>query len=132
MMYEYGRYVPQNVTVAARLYLKGAEAGLAEAQYYLGLMIAYGRGFQQDFTLSLSFFHQAANQNHAPAQIMLGKMYTHGQGVPIDYAMATMWFDRASHSEILLIREEAQAHTRQLKHLLHQVEANMDRVHFQA
>ena len=58
-----------------------AEAGDAQAQFYLGKMFAEGRGVAQDETKGANWYRKAAEQGLADGQYHLGVMYGKGQGV---------------------------------------------------
>jgi uncharacterized protein len=67
---------------AAALYRPRADAGSAEAQYRLGLMLRFGWGVDKDASAAASMLSRAAEQNHPLAQAELGTMYRLGRGVP--------------------------------------------------
>ncbi|CAK4729837.1 unnamed protein product [Aphanomyces euteiches] len=121
VFYEYGRAVPQNLTLAAQLYAEAAAENVAEGAFYLGLMHAYGRGFPQDFESAFGLFKKAADWGHGPAMYYLGLMHTHGQGVEINYDQALYWFQKAGLTRDPSIEEQATRAARELKDLLVQV-----------
>jgi TPR repeat protein len=65
-----------------------AEAGDAQAKFWLGEMYAYGDGVPQDDKKAAKWFRLAAEQGDADAQYQLGWMYNHGEGVPQDYVQS--------------------------------------------
>lgn len=70
-----------------------AEAGVARAQYGLGVMYDNGEGVPQDYAEALRWYRKAAEQGGASAQYNLGNLYRRGQGVPQDYIEAHKWFN---------------------------------------
>ena len=67
-MYEVGRGVPQNLDMAARLFMDSAAAGDAEAQYAIAVMYRTGKGQAQDREQSLNWLKRSAAQ-HYPAAV---------------------------------------------------------------
>jgi len=83
---------------AYRIFLKLAEQGNAEAQYYLGLIHDQGLGVPQDFEEAVKQYRLAADQGwdgNEEAQYNLGVMYAEGNEVLQDYSLAHMWFNIA-------------------------------------
>ena len=56
-----------------------AEAGVAVAQYDLGVMHANGLGVPEDDAEAMRWYRLAADQGHADAQVNLASMYFTGQ-----------------------------------------------------
>jgi len=73
-----------------------AEAGIAVAQYDLGVMYANGLGVPEDDAEAVRWYRLAADQGDASAQFNLGFMYVNGEGVPQDDVQAHMWFNLAA------------------------------------
>jgi len=71
-----------------------AVAGLAEAQFGLGLNLALG---PQNYAEAADWYFKAADQDHRLAQFNLGQMFAQGQGVTRNDATAVMWFRRAAN-----------------------------------
>ncbi|GAB5355260.1 hypothetical protein AAMO2058_000190100 [Amorphochlora amoebiformis] len=71
----------QNYQAAFQEALKAAEAGLGEAQCYIGTFYANGIQVPQNYTIAVSWFHQAAASDIADAQYYLGLCYANGAGV---------------------------------------------------
>jgi TPR repeat protein len=59
-MYQYGRGVPQNYTLAYYWYRRGAEQGNATAQHLLGLLYDKGQGTPTDHVLAHMWLSLAA------------------------------------------------------------------------
>lgn len=70
-----------------------ADAGHADAQFGLALLLACGSG---DYPQAVQWYSRAAAQNHRLAQFNLGQMYARGQGVEPNEATAMMWIQRAA------------------------------------
>ncbi len=81
---------------AARRFGGLAEAGNAEAQFYMGRLTAMGTGVPQDTEKATEWFRRAAEQGHVEAQAVLGLHYMQGLGVPVSYAEAARWSRRAA------------------------------------
>lgn len=73
-----------------------AEQGIAEAQYYLGLMYDDGKGVERDAAQAAEWYRKAAEQGIAAAQSNLGAMYETGDGVQTDRGMAEKWYRLAA------------------------------------
>jgi hypothetical protein len=95
-MYEQGRDVPRNDTMAFRWYKKAAEKGLSESQYKVALMYRTGKGTAKSSYQAARWFQAAADQGHAKAQVKLGQMYRSGKGVERNETTAFKWFLKAA------------------------------------
>ena len=73
-----------------------AEAGNAEAQFYLGKIYFNGRGTSQDFSEAVKWYRRAADQEYVIAQFNLGQMHLLGIGVSQDYSEAVKWYSKAA------------------------------------
>lgn len=93
--YYMGRYA-----TAFREFRPLAEEGVAEAQFYLGVMYAKGRGAPQDYAEALRWYRLAAEQGFAKAMVNLGLMYSRGTGVAKDYDQALRWYRLAAQDEL--------------------------------
>ena len=83
--------------VAAFTLLKpDADAGNAQAQYYLGLMLRKGSGVTKDPAAAVLWLQKAAAQGQWEAVNTLGTMYRLGEGLPQDYQMAMHWYMEAA------------------------------------
>lgn len=91
VLYGQGRFME-----AHRAFEPPAAAGIASAQYHLGLLYARGEGVTRDFALAAVWFTRAAEQDHGHAQFILGHMYTRGEGVARDLVQAHVWFTAAA------------------------------------
>lgn len=68
-----------------------AEAGVAEAQFGLGILYTEGTGVPRDQRQAIKWISLAAEQGHALAQLSLGVKYAFGEGVRQDYQRAYQW-----------------------------------------
>lgn len=70
-MYEAGRCVSQDLSEAARRFEIAAQAGYAEAQYALAVMLRKGRGRIRDDVQILIWLKRSAAQNYPSAMVAL-------------------------------------------------------------
>ena len=85
---------------AMRWYQRAAEAGSAQAQFYLGLMHETGTNRSIDLAEATRWYSQAARQDHALAQYKYATALHFGNGVAIDPATAAEWYEKAAHNNI--------------------------------
>ncbi len=95
-MYEQGKDVPRNDSMAFKWYKKAAEKGLSESQYKVALMYRTGKGTSRSSYQAARWFQAAADQGHAKAQVKLGQMYRSGKGVERNETTAFKWFLKAA------------------------------------
>lgn len=77
-------YDAKDYADALRILRPLAEAGEAEAQYYLGEMYSNGLGIAQDYDEALQWYRLAVEQGHPGGQVGLGYLYGNGNGVEKD------------------------------------------------
>ncbi|MFQ5785338.1 MAG: peptidoglycan-binding protein [Alphaproteobacteria bacterium] len=85
-----------------------ADAGLADAQFVLGMMRRNGDGLARDYARAAIWFVRAAEQGHAEARFNLGAMYHYGVGLPQNRVEAWAWYDlavAAGHAEAAVARD---------------------------
>lgn len=74
-----------------------ANAGDAEAQYYLGRLYFYEfKDIRRNYRTAARWFRKAAEQGHAAAQYKLGGMYLSGRGVTPDDGEVVKWWRLAA------------------------------------
>jgi TPR repeat protein len=95
-MYEAGKDVPRNDSIALKWYKKAADKGMPEAQYKVGMMYRWGKGTKKSSFSAARWIQAAAEQGHPRAQVALGHMYKAGKGVPKDETAAFKWFLKAA------------------------------------
>lgn len=87
---------PTTFTDAMRWYKRAAEAGSANAQFFLGRMYETGRNRKLNLEMAAFWYRKAAEQGHRLAQYRLGQMYFSGAGVARDRKGAAKWFELAA------------------------------------
>lgn len=105
-MYFQGHGVQQNFTEAMKWFRTAAEAGDAQAEFFLGFILRSNGGKADAFRIcpkcpaddaeALKWLRKAADQGVPEARSNLGFMYENGEGVPQDYVRAHMWFNLAA------------------------------------
>jgi TPR repeat protein len=90
-----GDGITEPATRAFGMFLRAAEAGISEAQNYLGLCYQDGDGVRKDGAEAARWLRMAAEQGNALAQNNLATCYSDAIGVPQDYAEAVRWFLKA-------------------------------------
>jgi len=81
---------------ALRLWLPLAKAGVAEAQYHIGIMLRYGPYLCKDKSKAEAWFLKAADQDDTDAERELGKLYYFDETLPDHMATAEAWFMKAA------------------------------------
>ncbi|MFQ5959499.1 MAG: peptidoglycan-binding protein, partial [Alphaproteobacteria bacterium] len=87
-----------------------AEAGLADAQFALGVMHQNGEGGVRDYRQAAIWYAKASEQGHTDAQFNLGTMYRYGIGLTQNLVEAYALFDLAAasgHAEAAAARDLA-------------------------
>lgn len=92
--------VPTTYGDAMRWYRQAAEAGSANAQFFLGRMYETGQSRKRDMAAAATWYRKAADQGHRLAQYRLGQMYLSGTGVGQSYAVAAKWFEIAARQDL--------------------------------
>jgi uncharacterized caspase-like protein len=135
-----GEYVASdraNFSTALRIWLEAAEAGDAEAQYYVGEIYEKGLGTEPDYAKAAEWYRRSAEQGYARAQTNLGFLYEQGLGVEADPRQALEWYRQASNlsyvimldSELDELQKNLADTTARLKTLetsLHDLQAELD------
>lgn len=88
--------VPTNYGDAMRWYKRAAEAGSANAQFFLGRMYETGQNRKRDPAAATTWYRKAAEQGHRLAQYRLGQMHFSGTGIAQSYTEAANWFEKAA------------------------------------
>lgn len=91
-------YKKGDYAAALRLWRPLADAGDANAQFWVGAAYDLGRGVTTDYAAAAVWYRKAADQGQVNAQFNLAHMYEQGQGLPADYAQpaAASWYRRAA------------------------------------
>ena len=85
-------------TRALEYFLKAAERGDKDAQYYAGLMLAEGQGTPRnakDIPAAVKWYEKAAEQNQPDALVALARLYVLNVGVNADPEKALSLYERA-------------------------------------
>ena len=77
-------------------FLKGAQAGNAEAQVQLARMLIESLGVRRDLDAAADWLKRAATQGHAYAMYRLGTLIEDGLSGKRDPAKAARWYKRAA------------------------------------
>lgn len=83
-------------TQAAKYFRMAADAGNADAQYYLATCYVDERGVEKDLQEAIRLYIRAAQQGHKNAQFNLAWSYEQAQGVDQDLKQAAYWYQRAA------------------------------------
>jgi TPR repeat protein len=83
---------------ALKFFQDAANKGVADAQFYTGLMHAEGQGVARSYTEAVKWYEKAAEQNQPDALLALAKLYVVGSGVAADSAKAIELFKRAEQA----------------------------------
>jgi hypothetical protein len=106
---------PDAATKAFDLYRRAGEAGLAEAQFNVGVMLDTGRGVAADRSAAAIWYARAAANGNRRAAYNLGLLYQSGEGVPRNAGLARLWFTRsglpAGRMRLAALRQETPAAT---------------------
>jgi TPR repeat protein len=83
----YDAFLAGDYATALQEWTPLADQGVADAQFYLGLMYKNGQGVTQDHAEAFKWYRLAANQGVADAQFYLGSIHI----LTEDYAEAVKW-----------------------------------------
>lgn len=103
-----------DIVGAAAVFRRAADAGSAEAKYWLAYSYRFAMGAPKDPRESARLYVEAAEAGFVPALTAVGNLYHDGFGFPQDRAAGDQWFRRAasagdSYGQFLLARSlEAQ------------------------
>lgn len=75
----------------ASRYLRAAQSGDDEAQFYIGALYSAGIGVPRSDEEAFRWFSRAAGQGHAHAMLILSGLYAVGRGVQKDNVKAYKW-----------------------------------------
>ena len=81
---------------ALKEFLPLAKQGVADAQFWVGLMYDLGRGVPKDYSEAIKWYRAAASQGDTYAQFNLGVMLEGGEGGPRDCEQAAKWYRLAA------------------------------------
>lgn len=95
LMYEEGKYIPQNYAKAVYWYQKAANKKNIDAQYRLGTLYYEGKYIAQNYAKALRWYKKAAKQGDVQAQYNVAYIYEHALGVKQDDMNAIKWYELA-------------------------------------
>lgn len=75
----------------ASRYLRSAQGGDDDSQFYLGALYSTGIGVPRSDTEAFRWFSRAADQGHSHAMLILAGLYATGRGVQKDNVKAYKW-----------------------------------------
>ena len=84
---------------AVKTFSQAADAGDAEAQFYLAYCHWFGFGVSKDWTKAAMWYQLAAEQGHSFAKLQLGYCYFFGLGVAKDEAKAEQLFREGDYAK---------------------------------
>ena len=85
-----------NNALAAKYYLRAANAGFGSAKLAIGKMYFEGRGVRQDYNLAVKYLKGAAAAGYGGAAAYLGEAYAEGKGVAQDWTQARKYLAQAA------------------------------------
>ncbi len=89
-------YYKKDYESALREWEPLVEAGIARAQYYLGMIYEHGQGVPKNPNQAAYLYRLAAEQGNVGGQYGLAMAYMRGNGVRLDYVSAHMWANVAA------------------------------------
>src|SRR5579871_2052456 len=75
----------------ASRYLRSAQSGDDESQFYLGALYSAGIGVPRSDPEAFRWISRAADQGHSHAMLILAGLYATGRGTPKDNVKAYKW-----------------------------------------
>src|SRR5262249_19063448 len=96
LLYDAGKGVPQDRSLAASWYRKAAEQKHLLAQAYLGALYYAGDGVKQDYQQAARWLQAPAGSGNDFAQFDLGAMYAKGAGVAKSDDAGIRWLTKAA------------------------------------
>lgn len=95
-LYDNGRGVELDDTVAMEWYEKAANLGNTSAMNSAGYGYGSAEGVEEDLVKAFELYLKAADLGNASAMYNVGRSYMAGQGVELDYAKAMEWFEKSA------------------------------------
>ncbi|WP_162559435.1 SEL1-like repeat protein [Microvirga sp. 17 mud 1-3] len=95
-----GRGIPQDSTLALRLFERVAQAGLVPAQERLALMYDKAIGTTRDVKLAAAWYERAAQGGNVRAMHNFATLLASGIGGNPDYVAAARWFTEAAEAGV--------------------------------
>lgn len=95
-LYQQGRGVAQDDTLATAWFRRAAEQGSVPAQFNLGNAYKHGRGVEASDREAFRWWLKAAEAGLAPAQFNVGTAYFYGRGVAQSDGRGVYWYRQAA------------------------------------
>lgn len=83
---------------AVKLFASAAARGVAESQYYMGIIHRDGLAVDPDAEGAFNWLLAAAEQNHQEAQLAVSRAYARGDGVDQNADAAVQWLTQAAEN----------------------------------
>ena len=83
---------------AVQLFARAAARGMAESQYYMGLIHRDGLAVETNLETAFNWLLAAAEQDHQEAQFAVSRAYSRGEGVAKDTDTAVHWLTLAAEN----------------------------------
>ncbi|WP_412552903.1 hypothetical protein [Shimia sp. MIT1388] len=83
---------------AVKLFASAAARGVAESQYYMGIIHRDGIAVEPDAEVAFNWLLAAAEQNHEKAQLAVSRAYARGGGVAQNADSAVQWLTQAAEN----------------------------------
>lgn len=97
-MYYDGLGVPQSFRSSREWYVRAADQGYAQAQYFLGIKYRQGTtGTPYDRKIAVKWYEKAALQGHVGGILTMSGFYRVGFGVPVDGEKAVAWLKTSAN-----------------------------------
>ncbi|MFN6414704.1 MAG: hypothetical protein ACK4V2_02905 [Pseudomonadota bacterium] len=101
LMHAKGIGTPEDLTESTACFRRAAEAGIARAQYNMGIACDQGKGILKNTRESLCWYEKARDQGYIPAIQQLRTMYAHAINVERDLNEVTRLLHlEAEHGDI--------------------------------
>lgn len=83
---------------AVKLFSSAAARGVAESQYFMGIIHRDGIAVEPDFEMAFNWLLAAAEQQHKDAQYAVSRAYSRGEGIAKNAEAALTWLTEAANS----------------------------------
>ena len=98
MMYRFGNGVPEDASMAIKLYKKAAKYGNGDAMCSVGYMYENGIGTKENPEEAADWYKKAVEAGNSTAMTNLGLMCRNGEGVEADSREAAELFEKATEA----------------------------------
>ena len=85
---------------AVDLYQKAADAGNAQAQWFLAAHYQYGDGIKQNYKKAFEWYKKVADQGYSLGYMGLAKLYKNGLGVEKDAEKVLFYYEKSAGAKI--------------------------------